>query len=258
MFSVIGTHTISMNINCRFVHDFAQCLLSGKGWKGVGLWFLLLLLLLCLLLMFRAFNNIQLSVVIAESPTPSIRNSKLWVNFKFPVSLVSTKELEQKKHKPKCSKVTFHSKKHQSNPPKSYSFHTQKKRHQHFSNCQTLLGGGFKYFLFSHRFGKDSHFDQMGWNHQPVFNFQKDKKSSRMALLGEAGSYAVGGALCIRQRQVGRVVMGLNLTPRKNRHLFKVINGIEREKTFKIKHVVCFFWKKNIPAWSPSLAWVWL
>ena len=66
-----------------------------------------------------------------------------------------------------------------------------------------------------------------------------------MALLGEAGSYAVGGALCIRQRQVGRVVMGLNLTPRKNRHLFKVINGIEREKTFKIKHVVCFFEKKT-------------
>ena len=31
----------------------------------------------------------------------------------------------------------------------------------------------------------------------------------------------------------GRVVMGLSLTPRKNRHLFKVINGIERKITFK-------------------------
>lgn len=24
-----------MNIHCRLVHDFAQCLLSQSGWKGV-------------------------------------------------------------------------------------------------------------------------------------------------------------------------------------------------------------------------------
>jgi len=39
-------------------------------------------------------------------------------------------------------------------------------------NMKTYLVGGFKYFLFSPLFGKDSHFDehifQMGWfNHQP-------------------------------------------------------------------------------------------
>ena len=105
--------------------------LGGKGWKGVELWFLLLLLLLCLLLIFRAFNNKQLSVVIAESPTPSIFNSKFWVNFNFPVSQVSNKQLEQKKHKCKCSKATFHSKTHQSNPPKSYIVpHPKKQTYQ--------------------------------------------------------------------------------------------------------------------------------
>ena len=35
-----------------------------------------------------------------------------------------------------------------------------------------LVGGGFKYFLFSTFFGEDFQFDehifQMGWNHQPV------------------------------------------------------------------------------------------
>ena len=40
-------------------------------------------------------------------------------------------------------------------------------------DCLALLGGGFKYFLFSPLFGEDFHFDkhifQMGWNHQPVY-----------------------------------------------------------------------------------------
>lgn len=49
----------------------------------------------------------------------------------------------------------------------------------------------------------------------------------------------------------GRVVMGLSLTPRKNRHLFKVINGIERKITLKTTYCLFFF---NIPAWSASLA----
>ena len=48
------------------------------------------------------------------------------------------------------------------------------RKHPKLRTQQTcLLGGGFKYFLFSPLFGEDSHFDdhifQMGWNHQPVF-----------------------------------------------------------------------------------------
>ena len=56
------------------------------------------------------------------------------------------------------------------------------------SECRTLLGGGFKYFLCSPLFGEDSHFDehifQMGWfNHQ--LDIEKHKKN-RKERKGEA------------------------------------------------------------------------
>ena len=35
-----------------------------------------------------------------------------------------------------------------------------------FKSVDALLGGGFKYFLFSPLFGEDSHFDD--WNHKLV------------------------------------------------------------------------------------------
>ena len=69
-----------MNIHCRLVRDFAQCLLSQSGWKEVersGVVVLVVGAIAMFAFDFRAFNNTHLSVVIAESPTPSICNSKL-------------------------------------------------------------------------------------------------------------------------------------------------------------------------------------
>ena len=63
------------------------------------------------------------------------------------------------------------------------------------SECRTLLGGGFKYFLCSPLFGEDDHFDehifQMGWfNHQPVLRGNpwhwKTPKKKRKERKGEA------------------------------------------------------------------------
>ena len=36
---------------------------------------------------------------------------------------------------------------------------SQPKKHENEWGINYLLGGGFKYFLFSHLFGEDSHFD---------------------------------------------------------------------------------------------------
>lgn len=142
-------------------------------------------------------------------------------------------------------KVTFHSKKHQSNPPKSYSFQpVRKETYQHSTqelysstppqkNISTFFKGqSLQNFQKKQIFSDGTPVRRVAMPWVEPYVFANDR------LGGWSDGWMVGWT--------GRVVVvGLNFNTQKNNHLFKVINGIERKNTFKEQHVVCFFENKH-------------